>query len=103
MIKDIAIVFDCGATNVRVIAIDSKGAILASESHPNITSPDPFFKGGKIWDVNEIWEKMCMASAKVIGKIDKNLIAGVTITTFGVDGTLFDKKGEMLYPVISWK
>ena len=27
---DIAIVFDCGATNVRVIAIDGKGDILAS-------------------------------------------------------------------------
>lgn len=103
MIKDIAIVFDCGATNVRVIAINGKGEILASESHPNNTRPDPFYPGGKIWDVNEIWEKMCMASSKVIGKIDKNLIAGVTITTFGVDGTLFDKKGAMLYPVISWQ
>ena len=103
MIKDIAIVFDCGATNVRVIAIDSKGDILASESHPNNTSPDPFFQGGKIWDVNEIWKKMCMASAKVTGKIDKSRIAGVTITTFGVDGALFDKNDKMLYPVISWQ
>lgn len=103
MIKDIAIVFDCGATNVRVIAIDSKGDIVASGSHPNNTSTDPFFPGGKIWDVNEIWNKMCRASAEVIGKIDKNRIAGVTITTFGVDGALFDKNGEMLYPVISWQ
>jgi len=101
--KDIAIVIDCGATNVRVIAIDSKGDILASESHPNNTQADPFYPGGKIWDVNEIWNKICMASRKVMGKIDKARIAGVTITTFGVDGALFDKKGEMLYPVISWQ
>lgn len=103
MIKDIAIVFDCGATNVRVIAIDSKGDILAYGSLPNNTSPDPFFRGGKIWDVFEIWGKLCQLSAMVIKKIDKNRIAGVTITTFGVDGALFDKKGEMLYPVISWQ
>ena len=30
---DIVIVFDCGATNVRVIAINSKGEIIASESY----------------------------------------------------------------------
>ena len=101
--KDIAIVFDCGATNVRVIAIDHRGNILASESLPNNTRPDPFYPGGKIWDVNEIWNKMCLASGKVVEKIDKNRITGVTITTFGVDGALFDKKGEMLYPVISWQ
>jgi L-fuculokinase len=101
--KDIAIVFDCGATNVRVIAIDGKGDILASESHPNNTQTDPFYPGGKIWDVNEIWNKICTASRKVMGKIEKDRIAGVTITTFGVDGALFDKNGEMLYPVISWQ
>jgi len=100
---DIAIVFDCGATNVRVIAVNSRGDILASESYQNNTQPDPFYPGGKIWDVNEIWDKMCKASRKVTGSIKRDAIAGVTITTFGVDGALFDKAGEMLYPVISWQ
>jgi L-fuculokinase len=101
--KDIAIVFDCGATNVRVVAVDRKGDILASESYPNNIRPDPFYPGGKIWKVNEIWNKLCTASRNVLEKIDLNRLAGVTITTFGVDGALFDKKGEMLYPVISWQ
>jgi L-fuculokinase len=100
---DIAIVFDCGATNVRVIAVNSKGDILASESYQNNTQPDPFYPGGKIWDVTEIWGKMCQACRMVISKINKEAIAGVTITTFGVDGTIFDRKGKMLYPVISWQ
>jgi L-fuculokinase len=100
---DIAIVFDCGATNVRVVAIDSNGDILASESHPNNTQPDPFFPSYRIWDVDEIWNKMCLACRKVISQINKNRISGITITTFGVDGTLFSKNGEMLYPVISWQ
>jgi L-fuculokinase len=51
---DIAIVFDCGATNVRAIAINSKGEILASDSYPNNTQPDPFYPAYRIWDVNEI-------------------------------------------------
>jgi len=100
---DIVIVFDCGATNVRVIAINSIGDILASESFPNNTQPDPSYPAYRIWDVNEIWDKMCRASKKVISKISKDRIAGVTVTTFGVDGTLFDRSGKMLYPVISWQ
>ncbi len=100
---DIIIVFDCGATNVRAVAIDGKGEILASESYQNNTKPDPLYPAYRIWDVNEIWEKMCRASKKVIREIPKERIAGVTVTTFGVDGTLFDKTGRMLYPVISWQ
>ncbi|TAL69264.1 MAG: L-fuculokinase [Bacteroidetes bacterium] len=100
---DIVIVFDCGATNVRAIAINSKGEILASESFPNNTQPDPFYPSYRIWDIKEIWDKMCIASQKVISRISKERIAGVTVTTFGVDGTLFDKSGKMLYPVISWQ
>jgi L-fuculokinase len=101
--RDIILVFDCGATNVRAVAIDSKGIIHASESFSNNTSPDPLYPAYRIWDVNEIWDKMCQASLKVVSRIEKERIAGVTVTTFGVDGTLFDKSGTMLYPVISWQ
>ena len=100
---DTVIVFDCGATNIRVIAINSKGEILASESLPNITCPDPLYPSYRIWDIKEIWGKMCHASQKVVSQINANDITGVTVTTFGVDGTLFDKSGKMLYPVISWQ
>jgi L-fuculokinase len=100
---DIVIVFDCGATNVRVVAVNIKGEILASESFPNNTMPDPLYPSYRIWDVHQIWAKMCSASQKVVTKINKENIAGVTVTTFGVDGSLFDKSGKMLYPVISWQ
>lgn len=103
MSRDIVIVFDCGATNVRVIAINSRGEILASESYANNPRPDPFYPSYRIWDVKEIWDKMCLASRKTISQINPGEIIGVTVTTFGVDGTLFDKDGQMLYPVISWQ
>ena len=101
--RNIVIVFDCGATNVRVIAIDSSGTIVASESYQNYSSTDPFYPSYRIWDVNLIWQQMCQASGKVTSTIPGSRIAGVTVTTFGVDGTLFDKGGKMLYPVISWQ
>lgn len=100
---DTIIVFDCGATNVRAVAINGKGEILASESYPNGTRPDPFYPAYRIWDAGDIWLKMCRASRKIIKQIKKDSIAGVTVTAFGVDGTLFDRSGKMLYPVISWQ
>ncbi len=100
---DVIIVFDCGATNVRAVAINSKGEILSSESYHNSPKPDPQYPEYRIWDVHEIWEKMCRASKKIIKEINKDDIAAVTVTTFGVDGTLFDRSGRMLYPVISWQ
>jgi L-fuculokinase len=103
MSRDIVIVFDCGATNVRAIAINSRGEILASEACTNNTKPDPFYPEYRIWDVREIWDKMCLSSRKIINRINPAQILGITVTTFGVDGTLFDKDGQMLYPVISWQ
>lgn len=101
--KDIVIVFDCGATNVRAVAIDSRGEVLASESIANNTRPDPYYPSYRIWDVHEIWDKMCRSSRNVVAAAGAKNIAGVTVTTFGVDGTFFDSSGRMLYPVISWQ
>ncbi|MGM0573878.1 MAG: L-fuculokinase [Bacteroidota bacterium] len=101
--KDLVLIFDCGATNVRVIAINRFGKIEASKSYPNATKEDPYFKGGLIWDVDEIWQKLAQASREVVSKIDKERITGVSVTTFGVDGTFINRNGEMVYPVISWQ
>ncbi|MBS2214047.1 L-fuculokinase, partial [Carboxylicivirga mesophila] len=58
MQKDIAIVFDCGATNVRVIAMDNKGQIIASHAMGNDTDEDPNYPGGRIWDLDKLWNKL---------------------------------------------
>jgi L-fuculokinase len=101
--KTLALIFDCGATNVRVIAIDPEGEIIASKSFSNQTREDPNYKGGRIWDLDEIWGKLCTASKEVVSKIDKQAIVAVTTTSFGVDGTFLNKNGNLLYPVISWQ
>lgn len=101
--KDIAVVFDCGATNVRVIAMDTSGTILASKTKPNKTDADPHFDDGRIWDLDKLWGQLCNCAQEVVRSIDVKRIAGVTFTTFGVDGSLVDDRGELLYPVISWQ
>ncbi len=102
MKQKIIIVLDCGATNIRAVAITDNGDILAHSSFQNNTQLDPFYKEGLIWDVEEIWEKLVNATKEVISKINTDEIVGVTITTFGVDGAPMSKTGELLYPVISW-
>ncbi|MCD4737393.1 MAG: L-fuculokinase, partial [Bacteroidales bacterium] len=102
MKNKIIIVLDCGATNVRAVAINEKGNILAQQSYPNNTKPDPYLNGGLIWDVDEIWNKLIKATKQVLSMINKTEIIGITITSFGVDGAPMKKSGEMLYPVISW-
>ena len=99
----IILVLDCGATNVRTIAVSEKGEILASKSLPNTTHPDPENKNYRIWDVNEIWNKFRTTTGKVLEKIESKNIAGITVTAFGVDGAPYNKSGNMLYPVISWQ
>jgi len=101
--EKIVLVLDCGATNIRTIAVDAHGRILAVSSIPNNTQPDPYYPEYRIWDVKEIWKKFSQTTAAVLQKIQPNQIAAVTVTTFGVDGAPFTVRGEMLYPVISWQ
>ena len=103
MAQKTILVLDCGATNVRTIAVSERGEILASYSLPNNTQPDPENKNYRIWDVDEIWNKFRTTTGKVLERIEQENIAGITVTAFGVDGAPFNKSGKMLYPVISWQ
>ncbi|BDD12713.1 L-fuculokinase (plasmid) [Fulvitalea axinellae] len=101
--EEIVIVLDCGATNVRAVAVNRNGKLLASHSVPNQTRPDPNLDGGVIWDIDEIWGKFSLCAKEVSAQIDTNNVVGVTVTTFGVDGAPVKKDGTLLYPVISWQ
>ncbi len=103
MNQKLVLVLDCGATNVRVIAIDDKGIIKATQSVPNTTDPDPVYPEYRIWDVNKIWGKFKTCITSVLQNIPESDISAVTVTAFGVDGAPFKRSGEMLYPVISWQ
>lgn len=97
------LVLDCGATNVRAVAVNEHGRVVAHKALPNSTRPDPNHHQGLIWDVDEIWRKFTRCSLEVCNSIDRNSIAAITITTFGVNGAPVDSKGNLLYPVISWQ
>ncbi|OOF67962.1 L-fuculokinase [Rodentibacter caecimuris] len=104
----IVLIFDCGATNLRTIVMDQQGRIIASHHLPNQTRQGEEHPDYHIWDIEEIWQKLCDCSDLCINQlkqqhIDLKDIVGISVTTFGVDGAPFDKDGQQVYPIISWK
>jgi L-fuculokinase len=100
----IVIVWDCGATNFRAVAIDSRGEILAQAKAPNQTISQP---GGepewRIWDIEKIFSDLCRLTTQVVAKVDKSRIKALTITTWGADATPVDRDGNLVYPLVSWQ
>ena len=94
---------DCGATNVRAILVNDKGELVAKASQPNSTDPGSENSSYHVWNADRILNQLAECARKIMPEVDASQVKGVTITTFGVDGALVDEKGELLYPVISWK
>lgn len=103
MVNDIAIVLDCGATKLSTTAFDSKGNLIRSVSYQNEPVAQP---GGeadwRIWDLDQIWQRLSDACRQVCASIDRSRIRAVTVCTFGADGAPVRKDGTPTYPVISW-
>ncbi len=105
MADDVAIIFDCGSTNAAVVAVDYRGQIVESASHPNapVIPPDAGSQGWRIWDLEDVWGKLADACQQVCGQIDADRIKAVTVTTFGADGAPVRADGTLSYPVICWQ
>ena len=105
MAGDVAVVFDCGATNLRVMAVNSQCQILASASRRNMTALQPQAASDewRIWDLDEVWGKLAAGCQEVCQQVDTSRIAAVTVTTFGADGAPVRSDGTLTYPIISWQ
>ena len=96
---------DCGATNVRAMLVDEKGAIVAKSSQPNATDTGAEDSNYHVWNVERIFSQLAECAQKALQQVEgaAQQVRGITITTFGVDGAPVDAEGQLLYPVISWK
>lgn len=102
----IAFIFDCGATNLRTVAMDHHGKLLAVHHIANNTQQGEEAADYHIWDIDEIWSKLMTCAKQTLAQLtfeQRQDIVGISVTTFGVDGAIFDKHGKQLYPIISWK
>ena len=71
----ISLILDCGATNVRAIAIDQQGQIIANAHQANQTTEDPQHKDYQIWDFEQIVEKLFACAKHVCQQLrEKQLL-----------------------------
>ncbi|RLF05377.1 MAG: L-fuculokinase [Thermoprotei archaeon] len=103
MNSDIVIVFDCGSTNLRVAAVSEEGDIVAQANASNSPVPQPGHEEWLIWDLEEIWGKLCALSKRVVSQLNSASIKAVTVTTWGADGAPVRRDGTLTYPAISWQ
>ena len=92
MKQEVIPVLDCGATNVRAIAVDRQGKIIARASTPNASDIAP---QKTVSGISGRWKPFCNASPAAVSGSPTQLancrICGIAVTTFGVDGALVDQ------------
>ena len=103
MKQEVILVLDCGATNVRAIAVDRQGKIVARAATPNASDIAAENSAWHQWSLEAILQRFADCCQRLSSQLAACQIRGIAVTTFGVDGALVDKNGKQLYPVISWK
>lgn len=103
MKHDVILVLDCGATNVRAIAVDRQGKIIARAATANASEIAVENSAWHQWPLAAILQRFADCCRKLAAELAACRIRGITVTTFGVDGALVDEHGKLLYPIISWK
>lgn len=103
MKQEVILVLDCGATNVRAIAVDRQGKIVARAATPNASDTATENSSWHQWSLEAILQRFADCCQRLKTQLAACHIRGIAVTTFGVDGALVDKTGKQLYPVISWK
>lgn len=101
--KKCFLVLDCGATNVRAIALDPEGNIVARAVVANASESAAENPAWHQWSLDAIMQRFATCCQQISPALSAYRLCGISVTTFGVDGALVDGKGELLYPVISWK
>lgn len=103
MKQDVILVLDCGATNVRAMAVDRQGNIVARASTANASDIATENSSWHQWSLAAILQRFAGCCQQLKTELAACRVRGITVTTFGVDGALVDEQGQLRYPVISWK
>lgn len=103
MKQDVILVLDCGATNVRAMAVDRQGKIIARAATANASDIAAEKSDWHQWSLEAIMQRFADCCRQIHDQLASCTVRGITVTTFGVDGALVDEQGALLYPIISWK
>ncbi len=92
---------DVGTTNLKCLALDDAGTIVAQGSEPTPRShPRPDWTD---FEPGPIWEAACRAIRSVVSQI-KNpaAIGGIAVSSLAESVVPIDSRGQPLAPAIAW-
>jgi L-fuculokinase len=101
--EQLVLVFDCGATTIRAIAVNEKGDIVHREARPNAPVRQRPDREWLIWDIEAIWRKLIDCGRKTVAAVGNDAVGAIVVTAFSDDGAPVDENGNLLYPIISWQ
>jgi sugar (pentulose or hexulose) kinase len=101
--KDLVLAIDNGTQSLRALVFDLHGQLVGKERVAFV----PYFSEHPGWaeqDPKVFWQALCQACQALWkrGAVDKERIAGVTLTTQRGTVINVDKHGEPLRPAMSW-
>ena len=84
MKQEVILVLDCGATNVRAIAVDRQGKIIARASTPNAS--DIAAENGiwHQWSLEAILQRFAGCCQRLSTQLANCRICGIAVTTSGI-------------------
>ena len=91
---------DLGTTNVKALAVDTQGSIVAQGSAPVHRTTTP--NGGVEQDIDQIWDATCKAICAAVTEVSPSEIRAIGISSQGGALQLLDTRNKPVGPVISW-
>src|SRR6202521_2408368 len=98
---DLVLGLDVGTTNIKCLALDEAGTIVAQgseptpQSHPRLEWTD--------FEPEPIWEAACRAIRAVVSQIENPAaIRGIAVSRLAESVVPVDSRGQSLAPAIAW-
>jgi xylulokinase len=99
--KDLVLGLDVGTTNIKCLAVDSEGKIVAQGSEPTPRSHPR--SGWTDFEPGPIWDAACQAIRAVLSQLEQpQAVKGIAVSSLAESVVPVDSQGQPLAPAIAW-
>jgi xylulokinase len=99
--NDLVIGLDVGTTNLKCLALDAAGNVIAEESQPTPQSHPQV--GWTDFEPGPIWDAACRAIRALISRLEHpEAIKGIAVSSLAESMVPVDSRGRPLAPAIAW-
>ena len=98
---DLVLGIDVGTTNLKCLALDDAGTIVAQGSEPTPRShPRP---GWTDFEPGPLWEAACRVIRAVVSQLERpEAVKGIAVSSLAESVVPIDSQGQPLAPAIAW-